>query len=209
MSARCMRNGRAVGLSLTCIRIMSPYGSCGRVIRSVTFSRVSWADHVHFSDSAPNRYCEVEADAIAIRTDERAGGTVKDKSTPLFKSTAVKSPPPRACKRTIQKSDNMERPPVLSGVHHIKLPVSSIDKTKLFYTDVVGLKQIPEFDHMNEQGDSFAVILEANHRGIPMLRNSGEIASKQRSSSIRTQSHGQSRNGTISRVGGSGSKSGM
>jgi catechol 2,3-dioxygenase-like lactoylglutathione lyase family enzyme len=49
--------------------------------------------------------------------------------------------------------------PVLSGVHHIKLAASDIRKTQAWYTDILGLKYIPQYDHKTADGDLFAVLL--------------------------------------------------
>ncbi|KAF2163499.1 hypothetical protein M409DRAFT_26110 [Zasmidium cellare ATCC 36951] len=76
----------------------------------------------------------------------------------------------------------MSTPPTLSGIHHIRLPVSSIEQTFPFYQDILGLKHIAACDHINKQGERFAVILESNHRGVPMLvelRRNPEQAAKQ------------------------------
>ncbi|KAK4501074.1 hypothetical protein PRZ48_006880 [Zasmidium cellare] len=77
----------------------------------------------------------------------------------------------------------MSNAPTLGGIHHIKLPVTSIEQTLPFYTDILGLKRIAAYDHINKQGERFAVILESNHRGVPMLvelRKNPQQAEKQR-----------------------------
>lgn len=76
----------------------------------------------------------------------------------------------------------MSKQPALSDAHHIKLPVSSIEQTLPFYQDILDPRYVAAWDHINKEGDRFAVILESNHRGVPMLvelRRNPEQAVKQ------------------------------
>ena len=62
----------------------------------------------------------------------------------------------------------MERPPTW-GINHLKLPATDVIKTKDFYCDVVGMEYIPHFDHRNEKGDLFAVMVYLAHRSGKIL----------------------------------------
>lgn len=81
----------------------------------------------------------------------------------------------------------MERPTTLYGIHHFKLAVNSIEKTKDFYINIIGLEYFQQYDHRqydhrNKEGELFAIILGLNHRANPLnieLRRNPEQAQKQ------------------------------
>ncbi|EJU05074.1 hypothetical protein DACRYDRAFT_48060 [Dacryopinax primogenitus] len=49
--------------------------------------------------------------------------------------------------------------PPLSGLHHIKLPVSSLSHSLVFYTQILGFTHIPAYDHYDPSGKLYAHIL--------------------------------------------------
>ena len=50
--------------------------------------------------------------------------------------------------------------PAISGLHHLKVPVSNLDATLDWYRRVFGAVRRPEFDHINRNGDLFAAIVD-------------------------------------------------
>jgi catechol 2,3-dioxygenase-like lactoylglutathione lyase family enzyme len=50
--------------------------------------------------------------------------------------------------------------PQLTSIHHIKLAASSIPRTQHFYTSILGLSHILQFDHKTSSGDLFATMLQ-------------------------------------------------
>lgn len=54
----------------------------------------------------------------------------------------------------------MERP-TFWGINHIKLATSDIRKTQAFYTDIMGMVFIPEFDHRKPDGSLFASMVRS------------------------------------------------
>ena len=72
--------------------------------------------------------------------------------------------------------------PAIWGVNHLKLAAKDVKTTQVFYTDVVGLEYIPEFDHKTAQGELFAVMLKIPHNDTEILvevRHNQDQAEKQ------------------------------
>jgi catechol 2,3-dioxygenase-like lactoylglutathione lyase family enzyme len=49
--------------------------------------------------------------------------------------------------------------PVLAGIHHLKLPVSDLDASLAWYRRVLGAVHLPQFDHVDDDGQRYAVIV--------------------------------------------------
>ena len=47
---------------------------------------------------------------------------------------------------------NEPAPPPLQGIHHLKLPVSDLDTSLIFYERAFGGRRIPEADHRRPDG---------------------------------------------------------
>lgn len=47
----------------------------------------------------------------------------------------------------------------LSGIHHLKIPVSDLDTSLAWYARVLGAVRLPEFDHVGRDGKLFAYII--------------------------------------------------
>lgn len=50
--------------------------------------------------------------------------------------------------------------PNVTGIHHFKVPVSNINASLAWYTQVMGAQRIPELDHINSSGVRYAVELQ-------------------------------------------------
>lgn len=50
--------------------------------------------------------------------------------------------------------------PVHTGIHHIKLPVTDLERSTQWYSDVLGARRLTELDHRRPDGTLFAVILD-------------------------------------------------
>ncbi|MEV4506388.1 VOC family protein [Streptomyces klenkii] len=50
--------------------------------------------------------------------------------------------------------------PVPSGIHHIKLPVTDLERSAQWYGAVLGARRLTELDHRRPDGTLFAVILD-------------------------------------------------
>lgn len=53
----------------------------------------------------------------------------------------------------------MTTTPALRGLHHLKIPVSDLDTSLGWYKDVFGAEHLQEFDHFDDDGVRFAVII--------------------------------------------------
>ena len=49
--------------------------------------------------------------------------------------------------------------PTLSGLHHLKLPASDLDTTLAWYRRVFGAQHLAQFDHLDDNGVRYAVIV--------------------------------------------------
>lgn len=71
--------------------------------------------------------------------------------------------------------------PELKGIHHIKFPVSDLDKSLEFYTKLFGASRIPAFDHKHDDGSVYAYICDVPGLGTKLeLRLNPDHAEKQR-----------------------------
>ncbi|WP_164835798.1 antibiotic biosynthesis monooxygenase [Actinacidiphila soli] len=52
------------------------------------------------------------------------------------------------------------QPPAPGGIHHLKLPVSDLDRSARWYTEVLGARRLTELDHRRPDGTLYAVILD-------------------------------------------------
>lgn len=72
-------------------------------------------------------------------------------------------------------------PPRLKGIHHVKFPVSDLDRSLRFYEQVFGAKRQAVSDHKHEDGSLYAYILDVPDLGTRLeLRLSPEEAGKQK-----------------------------
>jgi len=55
---------------------------------------------------------------------------------------------------------NTPEKPVHNGIHHIKLPVSDLERSTDWYSTVLGARRLTELDHHRPDGTLFAVIME-------------------------------------------------
>ncbi|MFF1909729.1 VOC family protein [Kitasatospora sp. NPDC058218] len=51
--------------------------------------------------------------------------------------------------------------PPYTGIHHLKLPVTDLERSARWYTAVLGARRIEALDHRRPDGTLFAVILDA------------------------------------------------
>ena len=58
--------------------------------------------------------------------------------------------------------------PTLQGVHHVKLPVSDLDASLAWYSDVLGAQHLPQFDHHGDAGERYAVIMALPGTEMPL-----------------------------------------
>ncbi|MCX4432119.1 MULTISPECIES: VOC family protein [Streptomyces] len=62
----------------------------------------------------------------------------------------------------------MSTRPVVQGVHHIKVPVSDLERSIAWYRSVLGARRLEEFDHVTRDGELFAVILDVPDVNVPL-----------------------------------------
>jgi len=60
--------------------------------------------------------------------------------------------------------------PAHAGIHHIKLPVTDLERSTQWYRDVLGARRLAELDHRRPDGTLFAVILD-----VPQLAGHLEL----------------------------------
>jgi catechol 2,3-dioxygenase-like lactoylglutathione lyase family enzyme len=58
--------------------------------------------------------------------------------------------------------------PVLVGLHHLKLPVSHLDASIDWYARVLGAEHQPQFDHVDDNGTRYAVIMTVAGLPVPL-----------------------------------------
>jgi catechol 2,3-dioxygenase-like lactoylglutathione lyase family enzyme len=58
--------------------------------------------------------------------------------------------------------------PALRGLHHVKLPVSDLGASTAWYTEILGAKHEPRFDHYDGDGLRYAVILTVPGSVVPL-----------------------------------------
>ena len=58
--------------------------------------------------------------------------------------------------------------PEIGGIHHIKLPVTDLERSVRWYCDVLGARRLTELDHRRPDGTLFAVILDVPNLGTKL-----------------------------------------
>ena len=58
--------------------------------------------------------------------------------------------------------------PALKGVHHVKFPVSDLDRSLTFYEQAIGAKRVAAWDHIHKDGTRYAMILEVPGLGTKL-----------------------------------------
>ena len=59
-------------------------------------------------------------------------------------------------------------PPPLHGVHHLKFPVSDLDRSLAFYENALGGRRVAAWDHLHQDGTRYAIILEVPGLGTKL-----------------------------------------
>lgn len=49
--------------------------------------------------------------------------------------------------------------PSISGIHHLKFPVTNLETSLNWYTTVLGASRIAALDHFNSNGERYAIVL--------------------------------------------------
>ncbi|MFJ6393986.1 VOC family protein [Streptomyces sp. NPDC091972] len=71
----------------------------------------------------------------------------------------------------------MLSPPLVSGLHHVTLPVTDLEVSTDWYTRVLGAERLPELDHHDDRGFRYSVVLFLPGLTIPIqLRLAPEAA---------------------------------
>lgn len=58
--------------------------------------------------------------------------------------------------------------PAIAGLHHLKLPVSDLDASLGWYERVLGASHLPQFDHVDDDGQRYAVIVAVAGIDVPV-----------------------------------------
>lgn len=68
-------------------------------------------------------------------------------------------------------------PPLLSGLHHVTLPVSDLETSTAWYTSTLGAARVPGLDHHDPDGGRYSVVVTLPGLDIPLqLRLAPEAA---------------------------------
>jgi len=71
--------------------------------------------------------------------------------------------------------------PEILGIHHLKFPVSDLDRSSDFYSRVLGAQRLKHLDHFNSDKQLYAVILEVPNLGTHLeLRLNAQQATHHR-----------------------------
>jgi catechol 2,3-dioxygenase-like lactoylglutathione lyase family enzyme len=74
----------------------------------------------------------------------------------------------------------MSRPDFL-GIHHLKFPVSDLDRSNDFYSRILGAQRLGHLDHFNSDKQLYAVILDVPNLGTRLeLRLNAQQATHHR-----------------------------
>ena len=63
---------------------------------------------------------------------------------------------------------NLPKRPEFGGIHHVKLPVTDLERSARWYGDVLGARRLTELDHRRPDGTLFAVILDVPNLGTKL-----------------------------------------
>ena len=67
--------------------------------------------------------------------------------------------------------------PTLTGVHHVKFPVTDIEATAAFFEKALGAKRVKRFNHKDEKGELFAAMMHFPGCDFPVeLRHAPKAA---------------------------------
>ena len=58
--------------------------------------------------------------------------------------------------------------PATKGLHHVKLPVSDLEASLAWYSRVLGARHLEQFDHHDERGQRYAVIMMVPGNEVPL-----------------------------------------
>jgi catechol 2,3-dioxygenase-like lactoylglutathione lyase family enzyme len=58
--------------------------------------------------------------------------------------------------------------PTVAGLHHLKLPVSDLDASLAWYERVLGAVHLAQFDHVDDDGQRYAVIVAVPGVDVPL-----------------------------------------
>jgi len=58
--------------------------------------------------------------------------------------------------------------PKIGGIHHLKLPVTDLERSARWYSEVLGAQRLTELDHHRPDGALFAVILDVPNLGTKL-----------------------------------------
>ncbi|HEY3472258.1 MAG TPA: VOC family protein [Amycolatopsis sp.] len=58
--------------------------------------------------------------------------------------------------------------PTLSGIHHLKLPVRDLAAATAWFADAFGARHVERFDHYDDAGELFAVIIMLPGLDVPV-----------------------------------------
>ncbi|MFD8686523.1 VOC family protein [Streptomyces sp. NPDC059651] len=59
-------------------------------------------------------------------------------------------------------------PPLLSGLHHVTLPVSDLETSTAWYTSTLGATRVPGLDHHDPDGGRYSVVVTLPGLDVPV-----------------------------------------
>jgi catechol 2,3-dioxygenase-like lactoylglutathione lyase family enzyme len=63
---------------------------------------------------------------------------------------------------------SLPKRPEIGGIHHLKLPVTDLERSTRWYCEVLGGRRLTELDHRRPDGTLFAVILDVPNLGTKL-----------------------------------------